>query len=112
MPYLRPGSWVGGDRDGNPNVSPDTLDYAVRRQAEVILDHYLREIHALGAELSLSDSLVKTSDAHAWPELYFQGAGWLRIGLDGLHDLLSDREHKANIVDQQFASALGNWRAA
>jgi phosphoenolpyruvate carboxylase len=63
MPYLKPGSWVGGDRDGNPNVSPETLDYAVRRQAEVILDHYLAEIHALGAELSLSDSLIATSDA-------------------------------------------------
>ncbi len=62
MPYLRPGSWVGGDRDGNPNVSPETLDYAVRRQAEVVLDYYLSEIHALGAELSLSDSLVKTSE--------------------------------------------------
>ena len=63
MPYLRPGSWVGGDRDGNPNVSPETLDYAVRRQAEIVLDHYLGEIHALGAELSLSDSLIKTSQA-------------------------------------------------
>ena len=63
MPYLRPGSWVGGDRDGNPNVSPETLDYAVRRQAEIVLDYYLDEIHALGAELSLSDSLVKTSAA-------------------------------------------------
>jgi phosphoenolpyruvate carboxylase len=63
MAYLKPGSWVGGDRDGNPNVSPETLDYAVRRQAEVILDHYLAEIHALGAELSLSDSLIATSDA-------------------------------------------------
>jgi len=31
--YLRLGSWVGGDRDGNPNVSAETLDYAVRRQA-------------------------------------------------------------------------------
>jgi len=61
MPYLRPGSWVGGDRDGNPNVSPETLDYAVRRQAEIILDYYIGEIHALGAELSLSDSLIKTS---------------------------------------------------
>jgi phosphoenolpyruvate carboxylase len=61
VPYLRPGSWVGGDRDGNPNVSPETLDYAVRRQAEIVLDYYLSEIHALGAELSLSDSLVKTS---------------------------------------------------
>jgi phosphoenolpyruvate carboxylase len=61
--YLRPGSWVGGDRDGNPNVSPETLDYAVRRQAEAVLDHYLNEIHALGAELSLSDSLISTSEA-------------------------------------------------
>ncbi len=63
MAYLKPGSWVGGDRDGNPNVSPETLDYAVRRQAEIVLDHYLSEIHALGAELSLSDSLTQTSDA-------------------------------------------------
>ena len=62
MPYLRPGSWVGGDRDGNPNVSPETLDYAVRRQAEVVLDHYLGEIHELRVELSLSDSLISTSD--------------------------------------------------
>ena len=61
--YIRLGSWVGGDRDGNPNVSPDTLDYAVRRQAEVVLDHYLEEIHALGAELSVSDTLTKASPA-------------------------------------------------
>ena len=63
LPYLRLGSWLGGDRDGNPNVSPETLDYAVRRQAEIVLDHYLGEIHALGAELSLSASLVSTSQA-------------------------------------------------
>jgi phosphoenolpyruvate carboxylase len=61
--YLRLGSWVGGDRDGNPNVSAETLDYAVRRQAEAVLDHYLEEIHALGAELSVSDTLVKASPA-------------------------------------------------
>lgn len=63
MPFLKPGSWVGGDRDGNPNVSPETLDYAVRRQAETVIDYYLGEIHALGAELSLTDSLTSTSDA-------------------------------------------------
>ena len=59
--YLKPGSWVGGDRDGNPNVSPQTLDYAMHRQSETVLDHYLAEVHALGAELSLSDSLVSIS---------------------------------------------------
>jgi phosphoenolpyruvate carboxylase len=63
VPFLRPGSWVGGDRDGNPNVSPETLDYAVRRQAEAAIDYYLGEIHALGAELSLSESLATTSAA-------------------------------------------------
>jgi phosphoenolpyruvate carboxylase len=62
-PYLRLGSWVGGDRDGNPNVSPETLEYAVRRQAEAAIDHYLAEIHALGAELSLSETLIATSQA-------------------------------------------------
>ena len=62
LPFLRPGSWVGGDRDGNPNVSPESLEYAVRHQAELALDHYLSEIHALGAELSLSDSLVGASE--------------------------------------------------
>jgi phosphoenolpyruvate carboxylase len=67
--YLKPGSWVGGDRDGNPNVSAQTLDYAVRRQSETILDHYLAEVHALGAELSLSDSLVAVT-----PELAVLGA--------------------------------------
>ncbi|MFO1249486.1 MAG: phosphoenolpyruvate carboxylase, partial [Alphaproteobacteria bacterium] len=63
MSYLKPGSWVGGDRDGNPNVSPDTLEYAVRRQAAIVLDYYLEEIHALGAEMSLADSLTTTSAA-------------------------------------------------
>ena len=63
MPYLKPGSWVGGDRDGNPFVTAATLEYAVRRQAEVVLDHYLFEINTLGTELSLSDEFVSVSGA-------------------------------------------------
>jgi phosphoenolpyruvate carboxylase len=60
--FLRPGSWVGGDRDGNPFVSPETLEYAVRNQSEAVLTHYLTEIHGLGVELSVSDDLVSTSE--------------------------------------------------
>jgi len=62
-PFLRPGCWVGGDRDGNPFVSAETLDYAVRSQAEAVLDHYLAQLHALGVELAVSDDLVSTSAA-------------------------------------------------
>ena len=56
--FLRMGQWIGGDRDGNPNVSAQTLEYALRRQAEVALRHYLTEVHHLGAELSISAMLA------------------------------------------------------
>ena len=61
--FLRMGQWIGGDRDGNPNVSAQTLTYALRRQAEVALRHYLTEVHFLGSELSISGLLVHCSDA-------------------------------------------------
>jgi phosphoenolpyruvate carboxylase len=59
--FLRMGQWIGGDRDGNPNVSAQTLEYALKRQAEVALRHYLTEVHFLGAELSVSAMLVDCS---------------------------------------------------
>jgi phosphoenolpyruvate carboxylase len=59
--FLRMGNWIGGDRDGNPNVSAQTLEYALRRQSEVALRHYLTEVHYLGSELSLSAMLVEVT---------------------------------------------------
>jgi phosphoenolpyruvate carboxylase len=59
--FLRMGQWIGGDRDGNPNVSAQTLEYALRRQAEVALRHYLTEVHYLGGELSVSAMLADCS---------------------------------------------------
>ena len=56
--FLRMGMWIGGDRDGNPNVSAQTLEQALRRQCEVALRHYLTEVYHLGRELSLSAMLV------------------------------------------------------
>ncbi|MDO8298596.1 phosphoenolpyruvate carboxylase, partial [Lacisediminimonas sp.] len=61
-PFLQMGSWIGGDRDGNPNVNSDTMRLALSRQAGTVLDHYLEEVHALGAELSLSTLLVDVSE--------------------------------------------------
>ena len=52
--FLRIGSWVGGDRDGNPNVTAETLRLALLTQSRLVVSHYLEEMHALGAELSLS----------------------------------------------------------
>ena len=63
--FLRMGQWIGGDRDGNPNVSAQTLALALRRQAEVALQHYLDEVHELGRALSLSSRLTTVSPALA-----------------------------------------------
>ncbi|HEX5357859.1 MAG TPA: phosphoenolpyruvate carboxylase [Aquabacterium sp.] len=60
-PFLRMGHWIGGDRDGNPNVTAQTLQLAMARQSEVALRHYLAEIHQLGAELSMSGRLIDVS---------------------------------------------------
>jgi len=56
--FLRMGQWIGGDRDGNPNVTAATLEQALSRQSDMALRHYLTEVHLLGGELSLSAMLV------------------------------------------------------
>jgi phosphoenolpyruvate carboxylase len=61
--YLQMGSWIGGDRDGNPNVNADTMQRALVRHATTIFDFYLDEVHTLGAELSPSTLLVPASAA-------------------------------------------------
>ncbi len=61
--FLRMGHWIGGDRDGNPNVTADTLKRALSRQCETALRYYLTEVHALGAELSVSQMLAPVTPA-------------------------------------------------
>jgi phosphoenolpyruvate carboxylase len=59
--FLRLGSWIGGDRDGNPNVNATSLTLAMARASEVVLSWYLDQVHALGAELSISTELATAS---------------------------------------------------
>ncbi|OJZ67517.1 phosphoenolpyruvate carboxylase [Mycolicibacterium diernhoferi] len=63
QPILRPGSWIGGDRDGNPNVTAEVVRLATGRAAFTAFDHYFGEITALEEELSMSARLVRVSDA-------------------------------------------------
>ncbi|MBE0615545.1 MAG: phosphoenolpyruvate carboxylase [Burkholderiales bacterium] len=56
---LRMGSWIGGDRDGNPNVNAEVLRLAIQRQARLAFAHYLEQIHLLGGELSIAARLAR-----------------------------------------------------
>lgn len=60
-PFVQMGSWIGGDRDGNPNVNAGTMQHALVRQSTAIFDFYMEEVHALGAELSISTLLIGVS---------------------------------------------------
>ncbi|MDX8379302.1 MAG: phosphoenolpyruvate carboxylase [Gallionella sp.] len=61
-PLLRVGSWIGGDRDGNPFVTHEVMNYAVQEHSALAFDHYLKETHLLGKRLSLSDRLAEVSE--------------------------------------------------
>jgi phosphoenolpyruvate carboxylase len=61
--FLRAGSWIGGDRDGNPFVDAGSLKLALARSAETVLAYYMEAVHALGAELSISTEHAQISEA-------------------------------------------------
>ena len=55
------GMWIGGDRDGNPFVTADTLKKSAMTQCEVIMNYYDEKIYQLYREFSLSTSIVNVS---------------------------------------------------
>ncbi len=85
--FFRMGNWIGGDRDGNPFVTADTLQMALARQSETVLRFYLTEAHELGAELSISASLAPVT-----PEMLALAA--------------SSPDHSAHREDEPYRRAL------
>jgi phosphoenolpyruvate carboxylase len=61
--FLRFGSWIGGDRDGNPFVTPEVTLAALRVQQESVLRHYLEKMDDLFSRLSHSEEQVPPSAA-------------------------------------------------
>jgi phosphoenolpyruvate carboxylase len=57
------GSWIGGDRDGNPFVTADVVRYATGRQSETALALHLTALHRLSRRLSMTDRIVTPSPA-------------------------------------------------
>ncbi len=61
-PFIRFGSWIGGDRDGNPYVTPKTTETAVLTYAQVIIEEYIKRIGELAHILTHSSTLAPLSD--------------------------------------------------
>ncbi len=61
--FLRFGSWIGGDRDGNPNVKPETTELALRMQCETVLEEYVRRLTIIFRSLTHSTDFCTPSRA-------------------------------------------------
>jgi phosphoenolpyruvate carboxylase len=60
--FLKMGSWIGGDRDGNPFVTAEVMRGTLRLQSSRVMNFYLEELHVLGSELSLAAHLADVSE--------------------------------------------------
>jgi len=58
-PFMRFGSWIGGDKDGNPNVTHESLRWALSRYRQAILANYLVSLERLQEQLTQSDQLCR-----------------------------------------------------
>jgi phosphoenolpyruvate carboxylase len=94
--FLTFANWAGGDRDGNPFVTPDISRTAMERQHEAVMDFYSRECLALsreithadaGEDLSVPHNRAQTSGTYQPYEIFRTQIGTLRRKLsEGAHD--------------------------
>jgi phosphoenolpyruvate carboxylase len=101
--FLRMGSWIGGDRDGNPFVTADVMRGTLRLQSSRILQFYLEELHALGAELSIAAHLAEVSEdlrvlAERSPDRSPHRSGEpYRLAVSGIYARLTATAAKLNV---------------
>mgnify|MGYP002651512423 CR=1 FL=1 len=117
-PVLQAGSWIGGDRDGNPNVTGDVVAYATRRAAETALDHYLGELDKLQTSLSLSRRMAPVTDELLTLAQHAADAGDARDdepyrqALSYVHDRLMETHGVVVGTDPGDPGAVGSAGAA
>ena len=63
LKFIQMGSWIGGDRDGNPFVTADVLQQTLTLQTDAALNYYLAELDGLKSELSIATTVSNVSDA-------------------------------------------------
>ncbi len=91
---LQMGSWIGGDRDGNPFVTADVLRYAVERQVAVALTQHLDALWVMADQLSMSSRLIEPTAAllaladRSGDASPFRADEPYRRALRGMHDRL------------------------
>ena len=111
--FLRMGSWIGGDRDGNPFVTADVMRGTLKLQSSRVLQFYLEELHALGAELSIAAHLADVSAelralAERSPDTSPHRSGEpYRLAVSGIYARLSATAEEARRPGREAAGRRG-----
>lgn len=107
---LQMGSWIGGDRDGNPFVTAETLRQTLQLQSDRVLRFYLAEVELLGAELSIASDLSTVSEELAAlaarapnPSAHRKGEPY-RLALLGIHARLTATARRLKVDSASNAS--------
>ncbi len=101
--FLHMGSWIGGDRDGNPFVTAEVMRGTLALQSARALNFYLDELHVLGSELSLAAHLADVSDelralAQRSPDTSPHRAGEpYRLAVSGIYARLATTAHALGV---------------
>src|SRR6186713_629480 len=101
--FLTMGSWIGGDRDGNPFVTADVMRGTLRLQSSRVMNFYLEELHVLGSELSLAAHLADVSEelrtlAERSPDTSPHRSGEpYRLAVSGIYARLAATAHNLKI---------------
>ncbi len=107
--FLRMGSWIGGDRDGNPFVTADVMRGTIMLQSRRAFSFYLDELHALGAELSMAAHLADVSDelralAERSPDPSPHRAGEpYRLAISGVYARMAATAHALDLPNRRAA---------
>jgi phosphoenolpyruvate carboxylase len=114
--FLHMGSWIGGDRDGNPFVNGETLAQAVQLQSASAFKYYIKEVEILRRELAVSTRLIRVTpevqalakrsldqSPHRVDEAY-------RLALNGIYDRLMATA-KPVLSVSEFSSSQANAKA-
>ncbi len=103
------GSWIGGDRDGNPFVTADVMRGTMMLQSRRAFSFYLDELHALGAELSMAAHLADVSDelralAERSPDPSPHRAGEpYRLAISGVYARMAATAHALELPNRRAA---------
>src|ERR1700754_2781352 len=105
--FLKMGSWIGGDRDGNPFVTAEVMRGTLRLQSSRVMQFYLEELHTLGAELSIAAPLADVSgeirplgERSPDPSPHRSGEPY-RLAVSGIYARLAATAVKMNIENSR-----------